>query len=433
MNVAFLTYHSPPDRAVGAIRAVNVARAFRDAGHKVTVITSLPPGETGGREEVADIEIVRVAPWRNVREVYAEWKTRRPQAVFSESKASKSEKWRAPTRVAAWKRFLFSLIWLPDDRQGFVPPAVQALRRLDPVPDVILSSGPPFSCHLAAFIGRKVIRRPWIMEFRDPWSGNPQKQWWIQTGPTEAMNRWLERMCLRNAELVVSVSEGIDRHLRQVVPTLPARKFLVVRNGISSLQAPGTSASSPGTCFNLVHLGTINFDRDPGPVLQAIRSMVQSMKLRPGQLRLRFIGDTESTDTLEGIDRLGIGDYVEISGWVPYARAQEIMLEADALLLLARNQPAQIPNKLYDYLGARKPILALADQDGETAQMLRAVGGHHVFEDAEGAQRALEFLMTRRGQTPGSESAEQLLQGWTTAAQMRLYIQAAMEVANGVG
>lgn len=98
--------------------------------------------------------------------------------------------------------------------------------------------------------------------------------------------------------------------------------------------------------------------------------------------------------------------------------------KADALLLLAVDQPDQVPNKLYEYLGARRPILAIADEDGETAEMLRMVGGHHLVSvnDAETIQRALSRLLDdgRRG----SVGDRARLYDWTVEVQMRRLVAA---------
>ena len=51
------------------------------------------------------------------------------------------------------------------------------------------------------------------------------------------------------------------------------------------------------------------------------------------------------------------------------------MLAADGLLVLqAANCNDQVPAKLYEYLRARRPILALTDLAGDTAAVLRDAG-----------------------------------------------------------
>lgn len=57
------------------------------------------------------------------------------------------------------------------------------------------------------------------------------------------------------------------------------------------------------------------------------------------------------------------------------------------LLLSAR------ANKVYEYLGTRRPILAVVDEDGETAQMLRMVGGHQLVSVNDAEPISTPFLV----------------------------------------
>ena len=99
------------------------------------------------------------------------------------------------------------------------------------------------------------------------------------------------------------------------------------------------------------------------------------------------------------------------------------MLEnATLLLLLAQEQPIQVPNKLYEYLGTRKPIIAVADNEGETARMLRTVGGHYVateLDDERSMADLLERALRRNRSDAMDLRSEAVLEEWTTERQMR--------------
>ena len=99
-------------------------------------------------------------------------------------------------------------------------------------------------------------------------------------------------------------------------------------------------------------------------------------------------------------------------------RCQLCVRSSDALLLLALDQPDQVPNKVYEYLGARRPILAVADEDGETARMLKQVGGHQVVSsnNAERIRHALDALLNQDRRGPVGDPG--VLEKWTMAAQM---------------
>jgi hypothetical protein len=144
----------------------------------------------------------------------------------------------------------------------------------------------------------------------------------------------------------------------------------------------------------------------------------------PEQVRVDFIGACRSIGSVsveKEIDMLGLTDVVHIQDWLPRAAAKAFVDDADVLLLLAQRQPDQVPNKLYEYLGTRRPILAFADADGETTRMLRQVGGHHVVtsnDDAE-VERTLDEVLVAAPCGNGAKSDDTLLKEWTTEVQMK--------------
>jgi hypothetical protein len=120
------------------------------------------------------------------------------------------------------------------------------------------------------------------------------------------------------------------------------------------------------------------------------------------------------------VSRLGLQEQVRFQDWVPHEACQEIIRGADVLLLLAQQQPDQVPNKLYEYLGTRAPILAFADDDGETAAMLREAGGHTLVtgDDLEAAARGIEQALGFAAE-PRVLPDESRLRAWTTEGQMQ--------------
>jgi glycosyltransferase involved in cell wall biosynthesis len=73
--------------------------------------------------------------------------------------------------------------------------------------------------------------------------------------------------------------------------------------------------------------------------------------------------------------RLGLSEIVSLAPMVPYRDALLEMQSASALLVFQghTSNPA-VPAKLYEYFRAGRPILALADADGDTAALLREEG-----------------------------------------------------------
>ena len=112
-------------------------------------------------------------------------------------------------------------------------------------------------------------------------------------------------------------------------------------------------------------------------------------------MRVDFAGECRSYDgvSVEGmVEELGLADVVHFHDWMPHAEAQALIRGADLLLMIALGQPLQVPNKLFDYLGTRVPMLAVVDADGESARMLRRVGGHHLIPVSQGERVSEDAL-----------------------------------------
>jgi glycosyltransferase involved in cell wall biosynthesis len=427
MTVVLVAYHYPPDPAVGSLRAAKVARAFREAGHEVHVVTAGLPDDAETRAPVPAGAIIHsITPIRSTREVYTALKSRwsclrrRPDG----DGASRTTPWVPPASVAAWKRFLFSLMWLPDDRLGFILPAWRVFRSLGRNKiDLVYTTCPPYSPHLVGLLVKWRMRVRWVAEFRDPWAANTQKPWWVRSQAVDAVDAWLEVMCLRRADHIVSVSEGIHKRLFARLEPEQRNRCVVIRNGIERLAKRDGGGREPGP-FRIVYVGTFYYSRDPRPFLRSLAAVRRKRGLGPEGLRVDLVGLCRwfgAVSVEEEVQNLGLGNVVRFCDWVPPATVRTILDQVDLLLLLAQDQPDQVPNKLYEYLGTRKPILAFADAHGETAHMLRQVGGHFVVEDEDetAAARAIETVLSRGQPIGASRAGEALLEEWTEEVQMR--------------
>lgn len=428
MRIALISYHYPPARAVGGFRAEKDAEALRAAGHDVHIIAAqVREAACPHLVTASGIVVKRVNAWPSPRQLWVRWRTRArrsgpPAAVTASSTA-------APSTVPDWKRWIFSLLWLPDDLQGFIFPAYAAARRSHDGrgPDLVITSAPPFSAHLAGLmLAASGVR--WIAEFRDPWTDNPWKTAIHRSLFSDRVERWLEHETLRLAERVVVASEGIDRILRRKLPPREQGRVLLVRNGIEAL-APEVHVPRTAALQRIVHVGSCYGARDPRPFVLGLARVIQRHGLAPAQLQVQMVGKCReyAGGSIEALVRdAGISAFVQFEDWLPHDACQRLVNEADVLLLLAQQQPDQVPNKLYDYLGSRRPILAFVDEDGESARMLGEVGGHALVTTGlpEDAAAGLELALGLTPQQRLSEPAAARLEEWTTAAQMRRLVQA---------
>jgi glycosyltransferase involved in cell wall biosynthesis len=386
-----VSYHYPPDPAVGSLRARNVAQAFAAEGHEVFVVSVARP-DAPARDQDGKVTVVRVVPTASPRSALAALnklltrrKSRVDVPVRAGSAPATAVAWKGPERISTIKRWAGAIAWLPDDAQGFVVPASGAVAKLmlGDGRDVLYTTAPPFSGHLVGLLTRLRRRFTWFIEYRDPWTDNVHKPWFVRSMLTDALERWLERRCIALSDGVVPVSAVFADLLAARFGAKVTDKMLLVRNGIPT--AINRAPPSDPDQFRIVYAGSFYIRRDPRGFFKALSAIrVRGKSLR--RLDVQLVGDCryfEGEPLAPEIERLGLADVVTFVDWLPHKESVALISSADLLLLLAQDQALSVPNKVYEYLGTGKPILALADRDGETARVLREVGGQFIIsEDA---------------------------------------------------
>jgi hypothetical protein len=417
MKVILIAYHFPPDPSVGSIRAGKVAAALVRAGFEVHVIAGRLSNAVGAELPGAVVHRVRALP--NAREIAAFFRTmavapgRNGTAVASRDGGIVAR--RDATR---WKRTILSLLFVPDDRAGFIISAAVRAARFGRQPGTLFyTSGPPFSVHVAGWIARRLTGGRWFAEFRDPWvvSDRPES---IRSEPAERATAWLRRRCIRAADGMVAVSRSLSEALTAERAAVGRSPVITVLNGIDLHPAP--NRIEPADECRISYFGHLYHGRDPRPFLSALARLRTAGRLRPG-VALHFYGecrDYHGVSVAGFAVARGVGDLIHFHDEVRGPDYIAAMSRSQLLLLFAQNQPKQIPNKLYDYLGVRRPIFGLVDAGGETARMLTDLGEHHVVVTDDEAAIADALVLALRDLPPGQRPVPDLLLDWSTENQM---------------
>ena len=126
----------------------------------------------------------------------------------------------------------------------------------------------------------------------------------------------------------------------------------------------------------LLHSGIVYpSERDPTRLFTALSQLKAQDADTFGRLRVRFRAAVHDEMLRTMAREAGVESAIEICPAVGYREALAEMMAADGLLILqAANCNAQIPAKLYEYLRAGRPILALTDPAGDTAATCRSAG-----------------------------------------------------------
>jgi glycosyltransferase involved in cell wall biosynthesis len=283
---------------------------------------------------------------------------------------------------------------LPDSYVGWARRARAAARRRLARGDVdaMLSTSPPDSVHLAA---RPLAVRgglPWVADFRDPWVGLA-----FRTPPTawhRARQEAMERGVLARADLVLAASRTHAEHLATRPDAPHAIEHLP--NGFepspiapAAPPAPRTAAAAP-PAFQLAFTGTLSQMPDTDVFLESLHELFARRPDARRQIRATLAGPFDAAYEDRAI-ALGLTGIVSFPGPLAHEASRELQRGADLLLLWKpRGYPSMVPGKLYEYLDAGRPMIALLPSGDEAAE-LAVRGGAVRVEPGDRAALATEI------------------------------------------
>jgi glycosyltransferase involved in cell wall biosynthesis len=379
-HALFVAFHYPPEASSsGVLRTLKYSRYLHDSGWRVSVITP----------DTSAYAVVDAKLEAQIRQDTAVVRTH-----FINVKRSLSVRGVYPAILA-----------MPDVWIGWMPWAVRAGRALiasDPA-DVIYSTSPHATAHLIAGRLASKTRTPWVTDFRDPWIEDPPEPGAPNGFAFRTLNQWLERRVVKDCSAVITSTYHLRDLMRERYPALPQNKIRAILNGYDEADfADLAVAPTPrGQRLRIVHTGNINAEfRDPRPLFAALARMIDRSQLTAGECELRFVGGGEYGDSSEVRDAVaaaGLSAAVSFLPRVPYEESLRELTAADLFLLLQASDDTVglVPAKLYEYLRAQKPTLALVRQ-GAITEVLADTGGGWTVDptDVTSLDRTLEAIVT---------------------------------------
>lgn len=377
-----VTYYYPPQPGSGSNRWAAMVKYLRRLGHDVVVLTAAPPGHAPGTSD----DVVRTASL-NASPVLRRVLLRGagtpapPAATRAGSDGAEAAKPGDDRETDAASPpqppsggVLPPLLWkaiVPDPWLiTWNPPAWRSLRRLlrESRFDCVITSSPAASTHLlACALGRH--RPAWVADFRDGWTFEPL----MPPFPTRlqrALDLRLERTVAEGADAVVGATAPIAEDLER---RLGARA-LFVPNGFDPELTTGERRSElvDGGRMTFVHTGALlgSLRSSPRPLLDALRRVVDEDPSLADRVELLIAGRPEG-DEAALLEQAALGGVVRHLGYLPREQALELQRAAGTLVLItSRNRACEATGKLYEYMAAGRPVIALAE--GNEAQRIVA-------------------------------------------------------------
>lgn len=203
MRILYVSQYYPPEMGAPSARVSELARAWTESGHEVTVLTAFPqhpmgvkrPGDRRvltRREKDGAIDIVRAY-------------------IFAARNAG-----------FLWRTFSYVTFMLSAILVG-----IGRVRR----PQVVIATSPQLFTAVAGWALARWFRVPFIFEVRDLWPESIVEVGAMRPGWAIALVTRLAQRLYRAATRIVTVGEGYKRRLVRLHP-VPASKVDIVTNGV---------------------------------------------------------------------------------------------------------------------------------------------------------------------------------------------------------
>lgn len=393
-KVLILTYYWPPSGGGGVHRNLKYAKYFREFGWEPVIYTAdeadYPSIDESLFKDVPEgIEVVKRKIWEPYN-VYRKFVGIKKDKKIYSGFISENKKMGLTQRIAVWIRGNF---FIPDARKFWIKPSIRHLRKYlkeNPV-DAIISSGPPHSMHLIGLGIKKHLNLPWVADFRDPWTNiDFYDQLQLSKG-ADRKHRKLEQSVLKSADQVVTVSW----HWADDFRALGAPGIKVITNGFDEDDFKVEAYPDPNE-FSIAHIGSLNKDRNPPVLWQALKELCDEVEGFREKLVIRLVGNTDISVRGE-LDRLSLTDRADFKDYMPHKEVLKMQKESQVLLLLLNNTPnvlGVVPGKLFEYMASGRPLLAIGPKEGDSARIITEskAGAVCGFEELSSMKEAIHGM-----------------------------------------
>lgn len=270
--------------------------------------------------------------------------------------------------------------FIPDARIGWVKPSVDFLTsyiKENPV-DVIITTGPPHSLHLIGMQLKKKLDIKWIADFRDPWTTIHYHSSLKLTENSQKKHKQLEAQVLNAADKIVVTSPTTKREF-QIITNQP---ITVITNGYDEFKS---STVSLDPAFSISHIGSLLSERNPMILWGVLEELCDENSNFKKDLKLKFAG-VISEEIKNILKDKNLIKQTKLLGYLPHKEALLLQRKSQVLLLIeidSLETNAILPGKLYEYLAARRPIIALGPEKSDIKQILKKTASGEFFNYGE--------------------------------------------------
>ena len=397
-KVLIITYYWPPSGGVAVQRTLKFVKYLQTFGWQPVVFTV-----SNGGYEILDYLLEKQIP-DNVEVIKKP--IFEPYSIYNFFAGKRKKHFRVSTKpnsknvVGLMQKIFYFIrgnLFIPDTRCFWIRPSVKFLSdylKTNPV-DAIFSTGPPHSTHLIALKLSRIIKIPWVADFRDPWTEIYYYKELRLLGFVDKRYHELEKRVLQSANLVIVTCQN----LKVSFELRGARQIKIISNGFDEEDFKFDKFIPLDSEFTITYAGSLPPQGNPNSLWQAIARLKSSNHPAGKNTKIKLVGKIDDS-AIKSILEFGLEDNLELIGLVPHHEAIELINSAQVLLITipnSENSELWVPAKLYEYMATKRPIICVSPLDCPGAQIINDAKIGQVFDyvDTTGIEAHLKELYSK--------------------------------------
>lgn len=375
MKVLIITYYWPPAGGSGVQRWLKFVKYLQGFGITPVVYTVENPDyaleDASLQSDIPKgIEVLRHPIWEPyaLANIFNKGKAKQTSAGFISSKQS---------LFAKLSTYIRANYFIPDARKFWIKPSLRFLEKYlieNPV-DAVISTGPPHSTHLIGLGLQEKLGVSWVADFRDPWTDIDYFHQLPLTKRGLKKHRTQEALVVSKADLVLVVGTTMRQMLLKY-----NKNIAVVTNGYDG-QIDKESVALDAR-FSITHIGLMNEARNPYALWKVLSELCDELPGFAKDLEIKLIGKTDAS-VQHSIAAEGLVGCVNELGYIPHDQVHQYQKSSQILLLAVNKVPSAkgiITGKIFEYLLAKRPIVAIGPEDGDLAAILKETHAGDIFD-----------------------------------------------------
>ncbi len=342
--------------------------------------------------------------------------------------------------IGLFKKFVGRKLLIPDSERLWEIFSRKEARSIIEKHDIrlIYTTSLPYSSHLMGLhLKKRYPHLSWVADFRDEWTNNP----YILDNPYNPvrmkLEKRMEKQVLKTADCLIANTPVMLKNFIEKNSDISniEQKFFVIPNGydpddflcISEI-ANNVNSNLDNTniileasnCeltneikaavtdkyhnlknkrFTIIYTGSFYGRRKPDIFFEAIAKLIAENKIERAKINIKLIGNFKIEQIKNLVSRYKLEDVVDVFPYMEHNECIENMQSADCLLLIEGIGPgaeAFYTGKVFEYMIAGKPILAIVPENGAAAQLIRETSTGLISDcnDLEAICKNVEQLYT---------------------------------------